>query len=103
MTRKRTGLGAADARLQPARDLDRVVVLLFGSYPRVAASLRRVRANDLERVEIGAAHVAGHVLAGEARRIEAVDIGLLVIDGVDEIFEILVDEPIGADLALHLL
>ena len=43
--------------------------------------LRGVRANHLERVEIGAAHVARHVLAREARGVETFDVGLLVLHG----------------------
>ena len=57
--------------LEAARHLHGVVLRLLGAHLRVAPRLGRVRANHLERVEIGAAHVARHVLAREARRVEA--------------------------------
>ena len=57
----------------------------------------------LQVVQVGIPDVAGDVLAGENRGIEAFDLGVAPGDGVDQVIEVLVDQPVGADRRGHLL
>src|SRR6185437_15744084 len=66
--------------------------------PPVAAQLLRlVRALELQPLEVFRRDIARDVLAGEAGRVEFLDARILVLAGGDEVLEVLIDEPIGAD------
>src|ERR1700739_1434283 len=65
--------------------------------PPAARVLRRIRALQLQPLEILGRDVAGHVFAREARGVELLDARILVLAGCDQVFEILVHEPVSAD------
>src|SRR6516164_4851413 len=71
--------------------------------PVTAGELGRVRALELQPLEIFGADIARHVLTREARGVELLDTRILVLARSDQILEVLVDEPVGADDARHLL
>ena len=61
------------------------------------ARLRLVGALFLQAREIGRRDVAGDVLAGEAGRVERLDLRIVVQAGAHQVVEVLVDQPVGAD------
>src|SRR6516165_4635681 len=71
--------------------------------PVPAGELRRVRALDLQPLEIRRRHIAGHVHTREARGVELLDACILVLARGDQVVEILIHEPIRADERLDLL
>src|SRR3989344_650925 len=62
-----------------------------------AAGLGGVVALAFDAIEIVAAYVAGDVLAVEAGTIEALDLGIALARGFDQVVEVLVNELVGAD------
>src|SRR6185437_14758339 len=58
---------------------------------------------ELQTFEIIGCDIAGHVLPGEARRVELLHARILVFARGDEIFDVLIDEPVGTDQARDLI
>src|SRR5579862_5733253 len=79
----------------PAHDLE------FASL--AACELGFVGALILQALQIRGRHVAGDVDAGEARGIEFLDPGILVLAGGNQIVEVLIDQPVRADERADLL
>src|SRR5579863_7132544 len=79
----------------PANDLQ----LTGALAPR---QLGRIRAYELQPLEVLGRHIPGDVHTGETRRVELLDARILVLAGGDQVIQILVDQPVGADQALDL-
>ena len=58
---------------------------------------RLIRAHALQAIEVFESDIAGDVLTREARGIELLDLGVVVLAGCHQIVEFLVHQPIGAD------
>src|SRR4051812_31229610 len=63
--------------------------------------LGEVRPLGFQAREVFGRDVTGDVVAGETRRIEFLDARMIVLARGDQVVEILVDEPVGADELRH--
>ena len=75
-------------------DLDDLEAVLVAVAPRCLGHIGTLR---LQARQVFGSDVAGDVVARETRGVEFLDAGMIVHAGLDEIFEILVDQPVGAD------
>src|ERR1700733_9330185 len=68
-----------------------------------AGKLGGIRAFELQPLEILRGDVPGNVEPRETRGVEFLDARILVLAGGNQVLEVLVDEPVRADQARHLL
>src|SRR5882724_2685500 len=62
-----------------------------------AMRFRFVRALETQTFEVFGSDISRHVFARETRRIEVLERSIIVPAGFDQILEILIDKPVGAD------
>src|SRR3990167_7692236 len=87
---------------QPARrngpDCNLVVVQVDNRADGLGLDLGGIVARLLDLIQVGRVDIAGHVLAVKHRAVEVVDLDLLAAtDRFDQIRQILIDQPVGAD------
>src|SRR5690606_31105276 len=74
-----------------------------GAAVALTGHFRRVVALGGQVVEVFLVHVAGDVLAVEHRAVKAADGAVALPGRLDQVVEILVHQPVGADVGGHLL
>src|SRR6266480_2020349 len=111
-TQRRPSTRSRPARSRPSTNSRRGSEASAGSAPAyhfelgaplAARVLGRIGALQLQPLEIFGGDVAGDVFARETRGIELLDARILVLARGDQVLEVLVDEPVGADEARHFL
>src|SRR5688500_19649247 len=79
-----------DPKLHRPNRFQRTLVRLASAF------LREVRTFFLQTREVSGRHIAGDVFAREARRIELMNLRIMMQTSAHEIVEILIDQAVGA-------
>src|SRR5471032_1641626 len=80
-----------------------VVIQVDDRADRLGLDLRGIVTRLLDLVQVRLVDIASDVLAVEHRAIELLDLDLATANGFDQVRQVLIDQPIGADQVCNVL
>ena len=74
-----------------------VVVQIDDGADRLSLDFGGIVTRLFDLVQVGLINIAGHILAIENRTIKVLDLDLAATDRFDQVWQVLIDQPVSAD------